>query len=132
MDLTLEPFIDEMEDEGYHVLRARTPEEMWSSLQDNFQNIYGIIMDIMLPTGENIDANKSKMGILTGLVLLDQIRQNDGYSKIPLLIFTILSDQTVIDWSKKHNVCQLKKQETFPDKLVKALEDMKFKKDREN
>ncbi|MEN8218660.1 MAG: hypothetical protein ABFS56_20275, partial [Pseudomonadota bacterium] len=72
IDLTLEPFIDELEDEGYRVLRARTPEEMWSSLQDNFQNISGIIMDIMLPTGESIDANKSKMGILTGLVLLEQ------------------------------------------------------------
>lgn len=118
---SLKPFLDEMEDSGYIVIRARTPEEMWNQLSKNEKKIQGIIMDIMLPTGDKIKSGDAQMGVTTGLVLLELLKSKHKYSDIPILIFTILNNQKVFDWAKKYSVPMLRKQETFPEELVDEL-----------
>lgn len=107
IDATLSAHIDELEDNGYTVLRANTPEKMWQILNEQYGNVSGIVLDIMLPTGENIDNVEAdriaaKAGVHTGIVLLKQLRDDIRYRDIPIIIFTILSDQELVDVAKEY------------------------------
>ena len=123
----LNPFVDELQENGYHVVNARNPDDVWEHFIKS--NIYGIIMDIMLPTGTGISLEESKMGVLTGLLLLKKIKSNAKLSKIPILIFTILSDQELSTWAKDNNITILKKQDTLPKELVEKIKALCIKKD---
>lgn len=124
IETSLRPFLDEIEEAGYKVVRARTPDEMWKQLADHGGEICGIIMDIMLPTGDNIEPGDAEMGVTTGLVLLKKLRDKDKispYYEMPLLIFTILRNQKVYDWAKANRVELLRKQETYPEELAEKV-----------
>ncbi len=119
---SLDAFVDELKEEGFTILEAKNPDEMWENLKNQEENIEAIIMDIMMPTGKTIDKSKSRMGSITGLILADELKNKSSkYNKIPIIIFTILSDQDVQDWADTNNVPLLKKQHTYPEELVTAL-----------
>jgi len=119
-ELVLESFFDELRDAGFEILPAKNPDEMWDCLIAG--PIEGIIMDIMLPTGDSVDLSSSKMGILTGLRLLEKIYAEEQYQNIPSIIFTILNDQEVQDWANDNNIPLLRKQDTLPCELLEAVE----------
>ena len=56
----LRVFVDEMQDEGYEIVQAETPEEMEAALSRERQNIDLIIMDLMLPIGDRISPDDVK------------------------------------------------------------------------
>lgn len=124
IDGSLKPFLDELEDSGYKVDRARNPEEMWTQLEKHAGNFDAVIMDIMLPTGDQIKPSDAQMGVTTGLVLLEMLTAEKRFGHLPVLIFTILSNQSVQDWATRHHVQCLRKQETFPEELVSAVESI--------
>jgi CheY-like chemotaxis protein len=134
---SLNPHIDELEDYGYKVLKADSLEEMWSHIDDNNTDIYLIIMDIMMPTGPQsqdtnnrvININKAKGGILTGLRVLEDLNTKGLLNNKKVLIFTILGEQEITEWSKKNKVKSMRKQETTPFKLLDTIKSMGIKKD---
>lgn len=124
IESSLRCFLEEIQEAGYEVIRAKTPEEMWGVLEERRKDVCGIIMDIMLPTGEKIDSWTADMGVTTGLVLLNELKANPGYASIPLLIFTILRNQKVLDWATKNRVKLLTKQSTYPDELADEIKQI--------
>jgi len=129
VDFALNAFIDELEDDAnYQVLRAQTPDKAWQMLEE--KPITAIIMDVMMPTGEIIDSKTSQQGVYTGLRLLEKIKDDPKYAKIPALIFTSLSkDKEVKKWGKENNVRILLKLDIYPEELVEAIEELLEKKE---
>lgn len=127
---SLQAFIDELEEEGYHVLMAKDPSEMNEMINQNIDKITGIIMDIMLPIG-NMDSKDANMGFRTGLVLLKELKINKKTKDIPMIIFTIADDPKVKSWAKSERVPFLAKQETFPDELLQQINLLNLRKDNE-
>lgn len=128
IDVALSSFIDELKEADYHVLRAQTPDKAWQLLKEN--SISAIIMDVMLPTGKIIDPITSQRGMYVGLRLLEKIKGEPKYAKIPALIFTILNkDKEVTNWAQKNGIKVLLKLEIYPEELLKAIEELLGKKE---
>lgn len=117
----LRVFVDEMQDEGYEIIQAETPEEMEAVLSRERQNIDLIIMDLMLPIGHRISPVKVNNGRLTGLFLIERIKENKALKKIPIILFTIISDSSVSNWCKNHNVKILRKADVLPSELCQHV-----------
>ena len=118
---SLDAFSDELKEAGYNIIGAKTPEEMWDKLKSN--NINGIILDIMMPTGEKITKEESQMGVKTGFVLAKKLRdEKSEYKNIPLIIFTILNDSDISLWASENNIPFLVKQYTLPHELLEVME----------
>lgn len=123
IDFALYSFMDELEESDYRVIRAQNPDVAWQQLEDN--DIDAIIMDIMMPTGELLKSETSQKGMYTGLKLLEKIKQEPQYAKIPALIFTILNkDQEVEDWAQREKVEILRKLQIYPEDLVEAIDKL--------
>ncbi|MFA6449770.1 MAG: hypothetical protein WCX65_09895 [bacterium] len=127
LSLTLKSFMDELKENGYEIIMVTNPDD----ISDKFAqyNITGIIMDIMLPTGQSISNEDSKMGILTGLEILKKLKEDKTTSQIPIVIFTILSNQDVSTWARVNNIKLLKKEQTVPLDLLAAVIETQMKKD---
>ncbi len=115
---------------GYQIRTAATPEEFYELL-GSLQSPKGIIMDIMLPTGKRVDKHRSKSGVHTGWVILQDLNQDERYCSIPVVIYTILTDQKVKNWASEHDIPYLKKQNTRPNDLESAMESAGMQKDGE-
>jgi len=124
IDVALSSFKEELEDAGYHVLRAQTPDEAWEQLEQH--SIAAIIMDVMLPTGTIIDRDASNRGMYAGLRLLEKIwAELPKYANTPALIFTVLSkDKELNSWAKQYKIKVLLKTEIYPEDLVEAVKEM--------
>jgi len=129
LQITLKPFMDEVREDGYELFMVQNPDEMWKILETRRTEIDAIIMDIMLPTGNTVDSAEARMGVITGLLILKKLKQNDDYSSIPVIIFTILSDQEVMEWAKKNNITYLQKQVTSPLELLSQVNKLNINKD---
>jgi len=128
--ITLRAYIDELEEAGYKVVMAKDPDEMWSKLSLYDSLVNAIIMDILMPTGNQIDSQEAEMGYSTGLILLNQLQDNELYKNIPVVIVTILTAQKVVEWARVHGVPFLNKHMTSPEELLEKLNELKIIKDR--
>jgi len=127
---TLDSFIEDISDEGWDIILAQDPDEMWDILKEPEKPINGIIMDIMMPTGKSIDPGESKMGIMSGLVLLDMLKMDEKYKNIPILIFTIVDELEVNQFADEHNIPLLIKQNIYQEDLIEELVKLNIPKDR--
>ena len=82
-----------------------------------------------MPRGEDIDKEESHLGMYTGFVLAKRLKADDRYKHLPILLFTILNDQTLTSWAEEAEVPMLKKQYTYPWELLGAIESMGIAKD---
>lgn len=126
---SLRPFVEELQDNNYLIEFAKNPDEMWSIIKNKKNEINGIIMDIMMPTGSSVNSAEAEMGLSTGLVLLKQIKEDESLNKIPILIFTIIDKEEVYSWANKYGVEILKKQEILPFELVEKINEIGVKRD---
>ena len=126
----LDSFIDDITDGGWDISLAQNPDEMWKILESSEKPINCIIMDIMLPTGESIDPIASKMGITSGLELIKQLKNNEKYYNIPIIIFTIVDDPELSKYADDCEIPILKKQDVFQEDLIEEIKNLKIKKDR--
>ena len=124
---SLRPYIDELTDAGYHVEIARDPDVMWHKLAIHSDKINCIIMDILLPTGNSVDRKEADSGYLTGLVLLEYLKNNNKLNKIPILILTIGNDAKVMSWAKKYNIPFCSKQIMSSLDLLNKIKKMHVK-----
>ncbi|HUU40653.1 MAG TPA: hypothetical protein VMW42_06925 [Desulfatiglandales bacterium] len=123
----LNPFADEFKDEGYRIISASSPEEMWNVLAKSGSDVDVIIMDMMLPVGSSVPPSEAKLGIHTGIYLIKKLKEMKKYSNTPIICFSIIGDQEVLDWANREKIIFLKKQETFPDELVSKVKSLSRK-----
>ena len=117
----LDAFVDEFEDSGIKILSASSPEEMWDVLSRSGHDVDLIIMDMMLPVGSLVPLNEVKLGQHTGIYLIKQLKEKKEFIDTPVIFFSIIGDQEVLDWANKEKILFIKKQETFPDELLSRV-----------
>ena len=95
--LTLQPFVDELEEEGYLVIRAENPDESDKILKKQLDFLC-IIVDISMPLGERIEFGKAKGGMQTGLVILKELVENPNLNDVKKVVFTIVENAEVREY----------------------------------
>lgn len=127
-DITLMPFIDALEIlGGYELTHLNNPDDFFDFLNRTHpEEITAFIIDIMMPTGQNVFTNtrESEVGSLTGLVLLKRLQEDEKYKKIPKLIFSITDREAVNQWADQNKIRRLKKQRTSTVNLVDEVNDL--------
>ena len=113
------PFVEAVQDGGYKIIMIKNPDDIWEPLKRS--DIYGIIMDVSLPTGNRISIESSQSGILTGLELMKELKENCNYSSIPLIILTIVTNHEVTIWAENNGILLLRKQDVLPRELLSAV-----------
>jgi CheY-like chemotaxis protein len=119
----IRPFKDELEDAGYEVLQTTNPDVFYQKLEELLPKIVGIIMDIMLPTGQSVSQKESGSGIRSGLLIMQKLKSEERYLHLPIIVLTIVDDQDVIDWANDNNIEVLYKLETYPLELKQKVQD---------
>jgi len=84
--LKLRPYLEEFEENGIEIIKVSNPIDLDSVIASN-KDIKCIILDISMPTGEKIDVNKSKKGMRTGLLLLQELISNNDLNQIKKVIY---------------------------------------------
>lgn len=120
----LNAFVDEFNDAGYKIISASSPEEMWDVLSRCGSDVVLIIMDMMLPVGSSVPPSEAKLGMHTGIYLIRQLKERKEYNDTPIICFSIIGDQEVLDWANKEKILFIKKQTTFPHELVSNVKDL--------
>jgi DNA-binding response OmpR family regulator len=121
----------EMREEGYNVIIMRTPDELLDKLVSIPTDLTAIIVDMMLPLGDSIDASESEAGLRTGFVLIKKIRdifKKQGRTCVPILAITIRSDYK--DELEGMGVPIVSKRRDSPGKVLDILRKMNVAPDR--
>ena len=123
-ETSLRPYIDELEENEYEIIRVKNPDELVDIARNNCQRISIIIMDIILPIGSIVDSVKARGGIETGLCLIEMIKNDMRFIKlrnIPIVVFTVKRDHDVFDQARRQNIPCLTKSETLPSELLQKI-----------
>lgn len=96
-------------EEDYLIDVVTSPKKMWAALEAHETPYYcGIVLDVLLPF-EGVDAEQSNGGLRTGLALLEWLKGNEKFRRIPVVIFTIRENEDVDKVGRKYNVPVLRK-----------------------
>lgn len=88
----IQSYVDELEKSGYEVEPATDVDYAFVYFVKNMKKIDLLIMDVMMPPGENCkdqDA-QTELGLRTGILLSDKIRQID--TDVPIIVLTNVVD----------------------------------------
>jgi len=121
--LKLQPYIDELKGNQFDIIEVNNPDDVNEKLDSN-KDIKGIILDISMPTGENIDVTESKKGMRTGLILLRNLNMNKDFKNIKKIVFTIVEDEQVINYCNDNNVAYLKKRDYLTDTFACEIKNI--------
>lgn len=121
--LKLQPYIDELEDNDFEIIKVSNPDDIDEMISENSE-IKCIIIDISMPTGKNIDVNEAKKGMRTGLFVLKKLNERSDLNNIQKVVFTIVSDEDVRKYCENYKIPYLNKQECLTDSFVSELKSI--------
>ena len=121
---SLQAYVDELEDNNYKVSFTDSIDEFWDYLYDYDEDITCLIIDILMPTLGIKNRAKAKMGMRTGLALIDEIYAKKKFKNLPIIIFTISNDSKIYSVAKKYGVNVLMKQATLPADLLDVINNI--------
>lgn len=113
-------FHEEFELAEYEVKLAKTVDEASLLLTENAAAIQVVILDIMMSPGELLRNENTERGLRTGLKMFEKIREE--FPTIPVVVFTNVTDKSVIEFFSTRNVPYLNKRNYDPDELLKRVE----------
>lgn len=116
----LRPYIDEFSESGIYITKASNPDESFIKLQEN-NDFDCIIVDISMPYGERIKSEDAKGGMQTGLIVLQNLVADNELSKIPKVVFTIVTNPDVRKYCEDNNIPYLEKQEYYSHSFVQKI-----------
>jgi DNA-binding NtrC family response regulator len=125
--LKLQPYIDEFNDNGFEIIGVANPDDINEAIASN-SDIQCIILDVSMPTGENIEVNEAKKGMRTGLVVLKILKENTSLNQIKKVIFTIVTDEEVRKYCDSNSIPYLSKQENSTDIFLEKISEIINKK----
>ncbi|MGE3915177.1 MAG: hypothetical protein AB7F78_05705 [Hyphomicrobiaceae bacterium] len=80
---------------GYVVDMLTNVGDAWKFLEENAPTIDGLILDIMMATGELLSEENTNGGMRAGAVFLRKFLQNSATSGIKVFVYTIVEDEAV-------------------------------------
>lgn len=117
----LEPYVDEFIDNGIEIVKIKTVMGLMETLKKELQNsLFAILVDIIMPS-ENYDDGKTRGGLRTGLLVLEEILNEASLKNIPIIAVTNVDDNELNKFCEKHSIPRLKKHDYFSDGFVVAI-----------
>lgn len=104
--------------QGYNVHGVTSARQALEEFRINKDNYGVIILDIMMPKGE-FTREETSHGRTTGLVLLEKLREIS--KDIPIIVLTVLRDQSVMEKARKLGVNTYLLKPTLPSQLGEAI-----------
>ncbi len=105
--------------EGFDVEWVASPSKMKETLESD-EDFDLIILDVMMPPDDSVDATRTNRGMRTGLVALDTIVAQTK-RMIPVIIYTARRDLDEDDLEEHERVCRYLKKPTTPEELMTAI-----------
>lgn len=102
-----------------------------SSIKDALQKLANeefdaILLDIMMPPGEDMDAEKLEYGRKTGIEVARRMKRIKP--KTPIVAFTVITDRKLLDEIKKAGITVVLNKPAEVDQIVQALETLSRRK----
>lgn len=129
----LEPYVDEFIDNGIEIVKIKTVKGLMETLKKELQNsLSAILVDIIMPP-ENYDDGRTRGGLRTGLLVLEEILNEASLKNIPIIAVTNVDDNELNKFCEKHSIPRLKKHDYFSDDFVVTVnkEIEKYQKNHE-
>ncbi len=101
---------------------CRNADEFWKALTEHEPTYYsGIIMDIILPYGQIVKAERAESGLKTGLALVEMVKGTEPYMNIPIVIFTIRDASDVDEIGHRYNIPVFRKSQVRIDEFIETI-----------
>jgi CheY-like chemotaxis protein len=108
---------------GYEVLFVRDVDTALQVLASDGKRVELVILDIMMPYKASFPRDATDLGLRTGVLLFERIRQ-DALG-LPIVVFTNVSDAHVADRFRREARCWFRrKEEMFPADLAKLVAEI--------
>lgn len=96
--------VDYLKELGYEVKILDDIDVAAQFVQVHRNEIQAIILDIMMPWGNVLTSEQTEVGIITGYVFYEKLRNEYNYSG-PVIIYTALNRPSLLNGLKKHSNC---------------------------
>lgn len=107
---------------GYDVDKALDGDEALQSLRAQGKEYHLIILDIMMPTGEEIAADKNaKRGFETGKIILKKLRQ-EFKLQTPVIVLTAYGKPEIEDELRSYGISEFIGKPISPTELLRYIE----------
>ena len=118
--LPMKYYLHAFEKSGFKTVQHTNPDEALEFIQKNEGYISGIILDIMMPTGDKYNKSDANQGLTTGILLFKDIKKQ--YPKIPIIIFTNVKNKETLSKIKSKYIFH--KMEEPPFKLLSIVKEI--------
>jgi CheY-like chemotaxis protein len=115
----IESHIEMMRIEGYDVEIQRSSQKGLEEFRTHKDNYDIIILDIMMPRGE-FTQEETKYGRITGLVLLEKLREMS--KDIPIIVLTVVRDPKLMKKARELEVTEYLLKPQLPSALMEVIE----------
>ncbi len=88
-------YADILSNEGHDIVFATNPKDAIDLLQEKHEEIYLIILDLIMPTDPKPDFLEIPSPMVTGLMIGEYITQE--HPEIPIIIFTVINPEELRD-----------------------------------
>ena len=117
----LSPYIDEFEENNFEVIKIESCENFLPILKiEAEKSLSAILVDIIMPPRQ-LDFRKTRGGLRTGLLVLEDILNDNSLIKIPIVVLTNGDDEEVTNYCMEKKIPYLKKKDYFTNELVNMI-----------
>lgn len=114
----LRPYIDEFIENNFEVIKVREIDNLLPILKNEAKkDLHAILVDLVM-SPRHLDFNKTRGGLRTGLVVVEDILKEDSLNKIPIIIVTNANDIVVSNFCKDKSIAYIEKKDYFSDEFV--------------
>jgi CheY-like chemotaxis protein len=92
------------------------PEALDQLAQEHFD---AVLLDVMMPPSEDMDAEKLDYGRMTGVEVARRIKSIN--QEIPIIAFTVLTDSEILDNIRKAGVVKIIHKPSEPDQIAETI-----------
>ena len=125
--MALMPYIDELEEGGFKVIKASNPDEFEKILSEN-QDFDCIIIDVIMPLGQSREYANERGRMQTGKILLQKLIDNRLLPSVKKVVFTMADNADVRQYCDDHSVPYLEKQEFLSGIFVEEIKKILLEK----
>lgn len=117
----LSPYIDEFEENNFEVIKIESSDNLLPVLKiEAKKSLHAILVDIIMPPGK-LDFSKTRGGLRTGLLVLEDILNEKTLNKLPIVVLTNGDDDEVNKYCIEKDINCLKKKDFFSNVLVMKI-----------
>ncbi len=116
-------YIDELRDSGYEVKIETTVDSATDWFRNNGSQVQLVIVDVMMPAGKTFKSLDKSLGLRTGFLLYDWLRELN--KDVPIVVLSNTTHQEVKEkFAGETNWWFFRKDECFPFELVEAVREI--------